>query len=130
MLELEELKCGHSSLFFERFCSLKLQTNRLASFELMLQCACALAEDCWKGDALSVGAAMLGLEDLEYGRSSSILERFCSLKLQSNWLASVDDAAVRLNTGKRLLEGRCVISRHYHAGVRTPSTKRSFFIVF
>ena len=77
-------------IVFRAILLIKIATKPAWSFELMLQCAWALAEDCWKGDALSAGAAMLGLEDLEYGGSSLVLERFCSLKLQSNWLASIE----------------------------------------
>ena len=76
MLELEHLEqCGRSTSFFERFRSFKLQLDRLASLEMMLQFARTPAKDCWKGDALSTDTAMLELDALN---KAVVLYRFLS----------------------------------------------------
>ena len=75
MLELEHLEqSGRSSSFFERYCSFKLQPDRLASVEMMLWCAWAPPEDRGGGGLLSAGLASLKLEELEKIRTPSIFE--------------------------------------------------------
>ena len=75
MLDLEHLEqSGRSSSFFERFCSFKLQPDRLASVEMMLWCAGAPPEDRGGGGMLSAGLASLKLEELEKIRTPSIFE--------------------------------------------------------
>ena len=98
MLKFEELAGACSSSIFERFCSVKLQIDRLVLLMTGLPMALLSIWHSARGDSRKACSTMPKFEELAWACSSSFFERFCSVKLQIKCL-------VLLVTGLGTLHG-------------------------